>query len=288
MAALIESAIATLLSSKHLYQNVEIDLSSITKLADKDYPSEKLEREFKARPWRPSSKNTGYTEVQKLAMQHANACTQPIQTPLNELNVDFTIPTIETWCSNCKKVVHHDSTPYRPQNAFPSIADSENNPAGSQIFVFDFQCVACKEPPIKFVVSRKKNKVQLCGRSEPLVKPAPAFIPKSVRNIYLDALAAANCGDVYAGFYHLRTLLEHHMKAKCKRDMLDQVEAEDLCQEYYSKLDEVVARRAAITSEFKLCSKNLHGRTGTYDEFAKTLEKIESHFKLLEGLESLS
>lgn len=288
MALQIEKAIGTLLSVKQIYQNTEVDLSTLLKLADANNPAEKIESEFKIRPWLPVSKNTGYTANERLIMKSANAATQPIGTPVKELEVSFTIPTIETWCSTCKKVVHHDSIPYISRSPYHLNPDAVKEPAGSQTFVFDFQCVACKGAPLKFIVARNLNKIQLCGRSKPLMTAAPSFIPKNIRPIYLDALASANCGDTYAGFYHLRTLIEHHLKSKCGIDMQDSRDAESLCNEYYSKLDEVVARKAAITNEFKLCSKNLHGRTGTYDDFIKVLGAIDSHFKLIESLESLS
>ena len=287
MAQLIESSIAQLLSTKHLYQNIEIDLSRIKKLGDEKYTPEKLEAEFRQRPWLPASKNTGYTQHERLIRSTAMSGTQPIGTALNDLNVPFTIPTIETSCDKCGKFIHHDSIPYLASSPYHLNPEAVKEPRGCQTFVFDFQCVACKGAPLKFIVTRTFNKIQLCGRSKVLAIAPPAFIPPKLRRIYSEALASANCGDIYAGFYHLRTLLEHHMKASCSIEMEEMVEIESLCTRYYAIFDEVVARKAAVTNEFKICSKNLHNRTGTFDEFSAVLKKIESHFKFIDNIKDL-
>lgn len=288
MGELIANALSTLLSSKQLYQNTEIDLSSITKLCDGKYTRESLEQEFKLRPWIPASKCTGYTAHERHIWSAANAGVQPLETAINNLNVPFIIPTIETWCSACRKAVYHDSIPYNAYSPCHLNPDAVKELPGIQTFIFDFQCVSCKGPPLKFIVSRCQNKIQLCGRSKPFNQTPPSSFPKNVREIYINAVSAASCGDIYAGFYHLRTLLEHHMKSVCKLDMLDTKDSEELCHEYYSTLDEVVAKKASITTEYKLCSKNLHARAGTYDDFVKTLGKIEAHFRFIESLKSLS
>src|ERR1700686_4578342 len=48
-------------------------------------------------------------------------------------------------------------------------------------------------------------------RREPFVPPDAA---KGVAYILSDAQQAVAEGDIYAGFYHLRTMLEHHLKAR--------------------------------------------------------------------------
>ena len=287
MAQLIESSIAQLLSTKHIYQNIEIDLSRIKKLGDEKHTPEKLEYEFRLRPWLPASKNTGYTQRERLITSTAMSGTQPTETALNDLNVLFTIPTIETSCAKCGKFVHHDSIPYLASSPYHLNPEAVKEPRGCQTFVFDFQCVACKGAPLKFIVTRTFNKIQLCGRSKVLEIPPPEFIPKKLRLIYSEAVASANCGDIYAGFYHLRTLLEHHMKTSCSIEMSEYIEGDLLCSKYYETLNEAVARKAAVTNELKTCSKNLHARVGSFEEFTTVLKKVESHFKFIDSIKDL-
>lgn len=287
MAKLIESSIAQLLSTKHIYQNVEIDLSNIKKLGDEKYTPDKLEYEFRLRPWLPASKNTGYTQHERFITNTAKSGTQHIDTALIDLNVSFSIPTIETPCAKCGNFIHHESIPYLASSPYHLNPEAVKEPRGHQTFVFDFQCVACKGAPLKFIVTRVFNKIQLCGRSKAIEIAPPVFIPKKLRRIYAEALASANCGDIYAGFYHLRTLLEHQMKASCSIDMAEYTDGDKLCGRYYETLDSIVAKKAALTNEFKACSRNLHTRTGTFEEFTSVLKKVEAHFKLIENLKEL-
>jgi hypothetical protein len=281
----VSDAIGDLLSSGFLYQNRTIDLGPIRRFADNTYSADMLEQEFMMRPWVPFSLNRGFTHGEKLAMN------LPTGVPANngplELPITIVLPTVETWCSVCKDHVLHDSIPYIEHSPYHLNREAVAEPKGIRTYNFDYQCHKCKGAPIRFLVRREFNKVQLCGRNRPYFPKTPKSMPKNFEGIFRDALQAAACNDIPAGFYHLRTFLEHHMKCVCGIPLETQIEGTELCKVYHTKIDSVVAQRSGLTDCFTECSRRLHERTGGVTEFSAVAGKIEKHFDLIQSLKAI-
>jgi hypothetical protein len=286
MQELIYDALKELLEGSYLYRTKRLDLARIIAKADDKFNAKALEEEFTYRPWIPHSLNRGFTANERMIHSHASGC-DPIGTPPREMHLTFIIPTVETWCSKCGEASLHDSIPHIDCSPYHLNPEAIKEPSGFRTFLFNYQCHKCKSPPLTFMVRRELLKLQLCGRSQPYFPPVPSQIPKSVRHIYTDCVQAVACGDLAGGFYHLRTLLEHHMKAACGVPLNQQILGDDLCATYNKLTDPVVVERAALTEVFQKCSANLHGRTGTDEEFESFLERLEMHFKLAETLRTL-
>lgn len=286
MGKSIHDVLKTLFSEGYLYQNRTIDLTGVLAKADSNFSNEDLTDEFTHRPWIPHSQNRGFTTFERdfTRLKPSDA----LEAPLREMHLMFLIPTVETWCWRCKGQELHDSIPHLAMSPYHINPEAIEEPLGHQTILFNFQCQKCKSAPVTFMVRRELLKIQLCGRSKPYFPIVPREIPKSLRAIYCDAAAAASCGDISGGFYHLRTLLEHHMKAVSGIAVKQQIEGSDLCQSYNKSLDPIVAERASLTKLFGQCSAKLHERTGGRDEFKAALNLIESHFRLIENLEALS
>jgi hypothetical protein len=137
------------------------------------------------------------------------------------------------------------------------------------------------------MIRRELLKIQLCGRSKPYFPKIPVEIPKGFRDVYQDALGAVACGDLSAGFYHLRTLMEHYMKSACNIPLSQQIDGSALCDHYNKTIDPVVAGRASLTATFDQCAAHLHNRDGNKVQFEAILKLIEGHFKLISHLASL-
>jgi hypothetical protein len=207
--------------------------------------------------------------------------------PLREMHLMFVIPTVKTWCALCKDQELFDSIPHLALSPYHINPEAIKERLGYQTLLFNLQCQKCKSPPITFMVRRELLKLQLCGRSAPYFRLVPLEIPKSLRPIYRDAVRAGSCGDIAAGFYHLRTLIEHHMKAVCCIALNEQIDGSELCQRYNKTIDPVVAERASLTKVLSDCSHNLHGRTGGQTDFNVVLQLVEDHFQLIENLSRL-
>jgi hypothetical protein len=286
MGKSIHDVLKILLAEGYLYQNRSVDLTGVLAKADSNFSTDALADEFTHRPWIPYSQNRGFTTFERDFTRQTPS--DPLEAPLGEMRLMFLIPTIETWCGLCKDKELHDSIPHLAMSPYHINPEAIKEPLGYQTVLFNFQCQKCKSPPITFMVRRELLKIQLCGRSKPYFPAVLGEIPKSLRAIYCDAAAAAACGDLSAGFYHLRTLLEHHMKAVCGIATQQQVDGADLCQRYNKTLDPIVAERVSLSKLFSDCSANLHNRTGGQDEFKTALNLIEGHFKLIENLKALS
>jgi hypothetical protein len=286
MSEAIHDVLKGLLSDTYLYQNRAIDLGMVTAKADEVYSSEALADEFTHRPWIPYSKNRGFTAIERQFT--SSRPSDPLTIPLREMHLQFVIPTIVTWCSKCQSAELHDSIPHLALSPYHINPEAIAEPLGYQTLLFNFQCHKCKSPPITFMVRRELLKLQLCGRSKPYFPVVPREIPRTLREIYAASVGAAACGDLAGAFYHLRTLLEHHMKTTCSVRIEEQLDGSELCQRYNKTMDPIVAERASLTRLFSDCCANLHQRTGGFEEFTSGLQRIEVHFRLIENLKSLS
>ena len=287
MSQLIHDAIKDLLEGCFLYQNKSIDLSSIKQMADKQFSAAELENEFTNRPWIPYSQNRGYTSAEKSIMSGGRGC-DPLGTPPRMMHLLFVLPTISTWCDVCKINELHDSIPHIEFSPYHLNPEAIQEPNGFHTFLFNYQCHRCKSSPVTFMVRRELLKVQLCGRSKPYFPNVPREIPKNLRQIYADSVAAAACGDWPASFYHLRTMMEHHMKFSCAIPIAEQIDGMNLCEKYNKLVDPIVTQRAALTDIFASCCVNLHNRTGGQADFQAALNRVHGHFKLIENLKSLN
>ena len=288
MRAAIHDALKALMEGSYLYQSKTIDLSAILEKADAKTTAADLEEEFAYRPWVPHSLHRGFSKMEHDIMGAASVGGSPLHAPAKEMRLTFPIPTIETWCSVCKSHEVHDSIPYIDASPYHLNKEAVQERPGFRTFLFNFTCAKCKSPPLTFMIRRELLKVQLCGRSKPYFPRIPTEIPKGLRDIYHDGLAAAACGDISGGFYHLRTLMEHCMKKACNIPITQQIDGSDLCEEYNKSIDPVVAGRVSLTSTFDQAAAHLHNRDGTKEQFEIALKQIEAHFKLISHLASIT
>jgi hypothetical protein len=286
MQELIYDALKALMEESYLYRSRRIDLAEIVAQADKDWTADALRNEFEHRPWIPWSQNRGFTHGERQLFEHS-AGGDPLGSPPEHTSLTFVIPTVKTWCFKCEKITVHDSIPHIHFSAYHLNPEAIAEPLGSQNFLFNMMCQECKSPPTTFMVRRAFLKVQLCGRSHPFLPEPQTEIPKVVRDIFRDAVGAAACGDVYGAFYHLRTLMEHHMKAELGIAIADKTDGDDLCARYNQKIDPVLRDRCSLKTAFDTCSANLHNRAGSLMDYERVVGMLCSHFQLKQTLHKL-
>ena len=192
MGTAIHDALKALLSEGYLYQNRSIDLAPVIAKADHTYSATALEDEFTYRPWTPYSQNRGFTSVERNFTNLRP--TDALGIPAREMHLMFVIPTIMTWCSQCKSTELHDSIPHLSLSPYHINPESIKEPLGYQTLLFNLQCQKCKSAPITFMVRRELLKLQLCGRSKPYFPAVPREIPKALREIYSASVGAVACG----------------------------------------------------------------------------------------------
>jgi hypothetical protein len=269
MQELIYDALRALMEESYLYRSHRIDIAEILAQADKQWPREKLQDEFEHRPWNPGKPWAA----------------DPIGTASRGMLLPFVVPTVKTWCFACKEITVHGSVSL--PGPYP-LAGEIDEPLGIQNFLFNLMCQECKSPPTMSMVRRELLKVQLCGRSHPFLPQPPPEIPKCVHDIFRDAVGAAACGDVFGALYHLRTLMEHHMKTELAMPITSKLDGDELCSRYNEKVDQVLRDRCSLKSAFDACSSNLHNRSGSLADYEKIVETVCAHFQLKQTLQKLN
>lgn len=287
MQDLIHDAIKNLMEESYLYRSRRVDIAPILAEADATWPKEKLTREFTHRRWIPWSQNRGFTQGEQRLLNSPKGC-DPIGTPPEEMSLGFVIPTVNTWCYKCELVTLQDSIPHLEHSPYHFNREAIAEPLGIQNFLFHFMCHVCKAPPTLFMIRRERLKVQLCGRSHPFLPKPPPEIPKACGPIFRDAMGAAACGDLHGAFYHLRTLMEQHMKDQLAIPLTEKIDGDSLCAQYNQITDPTVRDRCSLKVTFDLCSANLHNRKGTVAEYEGAIETLKTHFKLVEILKELT
>lgn len=277
-------ALVEIMQSKGIYQNLSINSSFIFPFSNgfefdtKDeiaFP--KLVKEFNSRPWAPVSRAKG----NKSNMPAYKGTTQILETPIEEMYIKFYLPEIEAYCKSCKKVTVHlsmiESSFDGRDNLFPKSDTME------QILIPYYNCGVCYNDVVVYLIKRKGNKITICGRTERLKYQVDKIIPVEFKEIVEDALSAVNENDLYAGFYHLRTFLEHYMKEILQIPFEEQKRGDELVKMYNESLNnKFLSSTISFSVIYDRLSFYLHSRNGEPTDFFKFLEDIYNHLKAKE------
>ncbi len=87
-------------------------------------------------------------------------------------------------------------------------------------------------------------------------------------------------GDLYAGFYHLRTVVEHFAKLKLGLPLETRERGEDLLAKYGKTIPASLASTLpSLAASYDVLSKHMHARSGTPEEFATQVDAICDHIE---------
>ena len=205
----------------------------------------------------------------------------------DQIPVQFHLPAVQIFCpSSCKATttfVAQISSKYSP---FGSPFPYTGTTGTEQVFVPVYRCEVCRSATYTLLVRRTGTRLHLCGFA-PRRSPQPSrSVPDSVKPILSDAEQAIAEGDVYAAFYHLRTMIEHYLKQRLAISAGEQMRGEDLITRHHENLP-VTWRSVlpSISEPYATLSKNLHGREGEAEDFAKLRNAICNHIEMLSSLE---
>jgi len=283
MQEAIGDALSLLLSEKGLYQNVSVEEAVLEAFSSANrrsrIPYDQLVSEFKKRPWNPISSDATRGSGQGLAHLPAAMGSPGLGTPQDEMPLNFLLPDIETRCRNCKKPTAHGSMSvsfmYGLGSPFPVISEETGD-----VFVLYYACALCRSGVIVFLVKRKGYRLQLCGRSERLVVEAPKSLPKKLRPICSDAISAVRENDVHAGFYHLRTLVEHYMKRCLQLPLQQRMTGDELAAQYNETLDPRMSGGIpSVSAIYEKASVWMHARSGSESDFQLLLDEFVGHLQ---------
>ncbi len=268
-------ALRAAFESRGLYQNVKID-EEFTKGFE---GSLKLKVEFRRRLiFLTSFKGGGNLEAQRNIRPGGNPPPPP-----HQIDIGCYLPPIHIHCTKCNRESVYQCPEIKEATGYQSPffrESTEDSPDTEQLFTVGYQCASCTVDVIVIQLFRRGLKLMVTGRSTTYCPKLQDDWPESIRHIVRDGVAATSEGDANAGYYHLRTALEWHMKHVCKVPSADQIDGASLCDSYKATLHKQVRSDFPSVSElYSELSKGLHARTATKEGFHSCYERLLKHLK---------
>ena len=242
--------------------------------------------EIVKRPWKIETHHYGDDPQDATIHLHARIGIQHPETAAHDRNLHFYVRSVQLYCGRCKETTsfgaHVGSTDGGFGHPFTALAGEVRE----QVFLIFYRCEICRERIHSVLVFRKGLKLHLCGFAPRKEQKSTRKLPKELAPILHDAENAVAEGDLPAGFYHARTLLEHYLKHRQKIDLKDRIRGEDLIQRHYDNL--AVGLRSTLPSlmtAFNSLSEHVHARTGETADFDRLLGTVCDHIESLALLE---
>jgi hypothetical protein len=156
-----------------------------------------------------------------------------------------------------------------------------------QIFTPAFRCGKCRETIFTTLVHRVGARLHLCGFAPRRELPPLAELSPELRDILSDANQAAAEGDLFAAFYHLRTMVEHYLKTRLKLSLDLQKRGDELVAEYNATLSPTISSLLpSLSTPYSNLSRWMHSRTGTQTDYESTRALVCKHIQELAAIES--
>ena len=245
-----------------------------------------LHGEIRDRPWRLATRHLGddpsMTEIHRFARVGA----QPVGTDANDMNLHFYLPAVRLRCPGpCNSLTTFTALASSTDSAFGSPYPRKITGGTEQIFTPVYRCEMCRKTIYTILVRRVGLRLHLCGfapRREPL---AVKSVPDELLPILNDAEQAVAEGDLYAGFYHLCTMLEHYLKGKLAMPITLQICGDELAANYHEVLEPgIKGVLPSIITAWEKLSAWLHTRTGEAEDYQKQRDGICKHIEIIVSL----
>jgi phage FluMu protein Com len=269
-------ALRGLLEDKHLYQAAHIDVLAACRAAKPSAPvgsqvADPTEKQLAA-----------LTLAVTFSVERPNAVPVSVQPTKAALEVSLYVPTVMAICPRCKELRPFNlvgATTVAPTQKHGRQEQKEDHDIlkSTDTFSFAYECQACKGPEDVFLVRRESWKLTLCGRSPIELVAIPSYIPASVRDYYRSAVVASNSGEVLAGLFLLRVLIEQFTRPWSAGDK--SLKAADVVETYMGSLpDDFKAHFPSLRSAYEALSAAMHTADASHDLFATVRAQIEEHF----------
>jgi hypothetical protein len=267
--------IKVLIESKHLYQNVEVDL--------KDFAS---------------TPDMQYFNLEKLpGFGLASMCNWQIVDPNDRRSIyemedliqviRFRVPDVKLNCVICDRIEAFNlfSVSDILNRSGSSPLSFESNDRFIQIFAISFLCQSCKSVPEVFLVRRHGMKLTICGRAPIEYVDVPKILPKELRRFYSDAVVAHDSGQTLAGLFFLRTIIEQWVRQQVSDFRLQGDQANDKYIDKYIEMYMDILpidfknRFISLKKVYSDISADIHSAIGSPELFDASQRAIIEHFQ---------
>ena len=285
-------ALKELLTTKHLYQSIEVEspaLPALAKAIDRLSPSKTTKQLFRpgtqptALVFPPAPDPVTFLLNQATALLSKpwviEGLDNPAEQPLVVGEIVFpylSLPTINTYCNVCGS-----SPPFNPDlKGASGIYDNDQNHS----YYFSYLCQQCKAFKVRFMVRREAKKLRLVGRDPIEAIPTPREIPKAFSKYYGDALIAHHAGQTLAAIFLLRVLIEQYWRSvPAIRDLVarePRATGEEQGALYQDTLPEDFRSRFPSLSEiYRKLSSAMHEARADATLFEDSISKTFEHFE---------
>jgi hypothetical protein len=287
----VEGAMRELVTNKLLYQKVEVDLGGLPaalKKAGVEITAEKLaelQREVSLRPWKLETRHFGDDPRTAEILRFASVGCQPLETEQGNRNLHFYVPSVPLWCRVCKRETTFIGIVGSSEQGLGHQYPRRSDRGTEQVYTITYRCEVCRSVLHAVLVRREGMRLHLCGFAPRREQRAARSVPKALEPILMDADNAVAEGDLFAGYYHLRTMLEHHIKGSLGINPDVQMRGEDLVAQYNAMLPNGLKEMLpSLKTAYEKLSQALHSRAGSYEDYTAHQTSICDH---LEGVSLL-
>lgn len=260
------------LESKHLYQSVKIQIDDLIE------DIKKRTEPTSWQTWFPKLHSQFSQLIVHNWIAKNNANRRPVMEPPPSPRISFITPDPKLFCKVCNRIEAFNSVSAEDFLGRDPLRGRFVSNSGEtvQLFVFSFLCQSCKSIPEVFMVRRQGLKLTISGRSPIEHIEVPAAIPKTIKRFFSDAIVAYQSGQILAGVFLLRTLVEQWARSTVVNppDKADQV-----IDAYIESLpDDFKSRFPSLRSLYAELSVDIHTALGSTELFEKAAELIIEHF----------
>ena len=308
----IEDAFRELIENSYFYQKITVDLTDMDEAIKHSIEQEKIERgrsigpprgpgpiettrerleqlhgEVRARPWRLATRHAGDDPTIREIGRFARAGAQPFGTDVADMNLYFYLPPVRLHCATCKNLTAFTALVSSTEPGFGTPYPRKVAGGTEQIFFPEYRCEMCRKAIHTMLIRRVGLRLHLCGFA-PRREALPAKgLTEELLPILNDAEQAVAEGDLYGGCYHLRTMLEHYLKAKLKMPLKRQIRGDELSEKYYALLEPgIKGLLPSVSTAWENLSEYLHTRTGEAKDYQNLRDDICKHIEIVAALGS--
>jgi hypothetical protein len=282
----ISDAVRQLLSDKHLYQSVNVDVAFLDEVAEAHHKAERVAAASSLSPGRPG-RVPELDEIRGTLDSFLRAAWFPSGArPLVDTGMDilyendpkvqkYPLPTVKLMCHHCG-----ERGPFNPVGALVETGRRERD---NQWTYLSYECQNCKGEPIRFLIRRKRTKLTLSGRDPFETIELPSFIPKQHADTLRNALIANHAGQTLAGVFLMRVFIEQFWKSLPEVIAAVKHKArptgDELGEAYKATLPAPFKERFPTLAEtYDALSEDMHAARGSAEVFAKSYAQIVEHF----------
>ena len=270
LATEVSAALKRLLETKHLYQSETVDVSFIEQQLRAEDQQTAAALRGVLHPLRDGRWIPWEREVRRAAFAR--------ETDAFARMLWFYTPTIKTFCEKCTRIEAFN--PLLIEDLLEKSGDDVFAERGIQIFALTLLCQSCKSIPEAFLVRRNRLKLTLSGRSPIEHVTVPADIPKNQRIYYSGAMVAYQSGQVLAGLFLLRTLIEQFVRERFGKPAETPEAQVAAFAEYMAALPESFrATFPSLPDLYGRLSVALHAADSSAELFESVRASVVKHFE---------